>query len=435
MADADSNGPILFVHLFAPRACSRCGVDLPAKKRSGGAQQKYCESCRRSAAADWQKRNREARASQRPALIKHCAACKSPFKVGGVQGKPRTYCEACKPDPRRTFRQQQPKSVRYCLDCRNVLTGHSLAKRCKACQASRKAELASFASKAAWQAGRRRRKLRGPFCCVNCGNEYHTRRPEGEGEKFCSRACAFVDLKQRSAPDWSPIYFKACEICGIQSCHRKNNLRPLCADPQCLRTYESRRVAKYTENKALRINGPKKLLVCGCCNKEFKQRIRNQKMFCSQRCANKAAHRARKAMERASKKARTAERFDPVKVLRRDNWICQCCGAETPEAKRGTHEANAPELDHAIPLSKGGPHTQDNTRCLCRQCNIAKGGRVTKEAVEWLLRRGGGHIPKAARAYTAAAAIGINKAMGWGVYREGGKNPLGASSTAGPAQH
>jgi 5-methylcytosine-specific restriction endonuclease McrA len=35
-----------------------------------------------------------------------------------------------------------------------------------------------------------------------------------------------------------------------------------------------------------------------------------------------------------------------------------------------------PELEHVIPLSKGGTHTKDNVRCSCRACNLNKGANM-----------------------------------------------------------
>jgi 5-methylcytosine-specific restriction endonuclease McrA len=60
-------------------------------------------------------------------------------------------------------------------------------------------------------------------------------------------------------------------------------------------------------------------------------------------------------------------------VFRRDKWQCQSCGCSTPKSLRGTLDDNAPELDHVIPVSKGGGHTLDNLQCLCRLCNQLKG--------------------------------------------------------------
>ena len=89
--------------------------------------------------------------------------------------------------------------------------------------------------------------------------------------------------------------------------------------------------------------------------------------------ANKRASRAvRKARERAS----TAEVFDPVDVLRRDGWRCHLCHCSTPERLRGTMHPRAPELDHIVPLARGGAHTRINTACACRSCNAGKGASL-----------------------------------------------------------
>jgi 5-methylcytosine-specific restriction endonuclease McrA len=86
--------------------------------------------------------------------------------------------------------------------------------------------------------------------------------------------------------------------------------------------------------------------------------------------ASKAATRIlRKARERVAK----VETVNPFKVFERDGWMCRLCGAATPRGKRGTHDDDAPELDHVIPLAKGGDHSYANTQCACRRCNGLKG--------------------------------------------------------------
>ena len=59
-----------------------------------------------------------------------------------------------------------------------------------------------------------------------------------------------------------------------------------------------------------------------------------------------------------------------AKVLARDNHICRACGF-------GGSAAFAPFLDadHIIAESNGGTATAENLQCLCKACNVAKGGR------------------------------------------------------------
>lgn len=85
------------------------------------------------------------------------------------------------------------------------------------------------------------------------------------------------------------------------------------------------------------------------------------------------AKRTAKATRKARMRGVECETFDPIEVLSRDGWRCHICRRSTPQRLRGSMSLRAPELDHIIPLSKGGPHTRANTACACRGCNIAKG--------------------------------------------------------------
>jgi 5-methylcytosine-specific restriction endonuclease McrA len=63
-------------------------------------------------------------------------------------------------------------------------------------------------------------------------------------------------------------------------------------------------------------------------------------------------------------------------VFARDGWLCHICGGRTDKARRGTYHPNAPELDHIVPLAKGGAHSYANTACAHRKCNAAKSDTI-----------------------------------------------------------
>lgn len=121
-------------------------------------------------------------------------------------------------------------------------------------------------------------------------------------------------------------------------------------------------------------------VVCsGFCEAPYQGPIRK---FCSKSCENKLErttprYRAKRARRDALKRnALSAESVDPIAILNRDSWRCYLCGVHTPKELRGTYESNAPEVDHVVPLSKGGLHAESNLRCACRSCNRLKSDKV-----------------------------------------------------------
>lgn len=122
---------------------------------------------------------------------------------------------------------------------------------------------------------------------------------------------------------------------------------------------------------------------CNCCKKEFdfvqlKGRRPKYCKTCSivkNKLANKKFSRINKAMRRAKERCVRADKIDPFDIFDRDKWTCKICGCRTPIKKRGTHDDNAPELDHIVPLSAGGEHKIANVQCTCRKCNQKKGNK------------------------------------------------------------
>lgn len=67
--------------------------------------------------------------------------------------------------------------------------------------------------------------------------------------------------------------------------------------------------------------------------------------------------------------AERVEKIDREYIIARDSGICHLCGKKPPR--------HLIELDHLVPLSKGGNHTADNLRVSCRRCNrVRNDGRL-----------------------------------------------------------
>lgn len=52
---------------------------------------------------------------------------------------------------------------------------------------------------------------------------------------------------------------------------------------------------------------------------------------------------------------------------------CAYCGAEFDPSKK------EPQLDHVVPISKGGSHALSNAVLACRSCNASKGNKIPHE--------------------------------------------------------
>jgi len=66
-------------------------------------------------------------------------------------------------------------------------------------------------------------------------------------------------------------------------------------------------------------------------------------------------------MTNKRKSISTRRRFE---ILKRDNFTCQYCSAKPPKVPL--------EIDHLIPVSKGGTNSSDNLITACFECNRGK---------------------------------------------------------------
>jgi 5-methylcytosine-specific restriction endonuclease McrA len=269
--------------------------------------------------------------------------------------------------------------------------------------------------------------------CQRCAKPYYpTIRQDGSPRKnkygACSPSCAVMSRRGiKNPPKPKPplssykSYYK-CEVCGKEglrsqsSTNKKSGYKPKYCSQKCygkalsekmLRQNVFRLITKYykalvgpiiRKQKSLEIKernkkikdqlAQKKYAPCKVCGNFVGYALLGRpKSFCSKECQRiswkktdkaLATRRRIRAARKAKIKAAKVELFDPIDVLKRDGWKCKSCGIYTPKAKRGTYDNDAPEVDHIIPLSKGGEHSMANTQCLCRKCNLVKSNTIVE---------------------------------------------------------
>lgn len=141
------------------------------------------------------------------------------------------------------------------------------------------------------------------------------------------------------------------------------------------------------------------LLVCAApgCTNDF-VRMRPGHLYCREACKTWVLNRSdrhklsvlsadrggRRGIRLTRKYGGQHSKFKVTDVFDRDGWLCRACSIPTPKELRGEYAHNSPELDHVIPLSRGGDHSFENTQCLCRSCNLLKRNRTMNEFVSWM---------------------------------------------------
>lgn len=168
---------------------------------------------------------------------------------------------------------------------------------------------ARYCSDKCQRAHYRKTKHYGPFTCSHCHAEFYRR--DNRRDTFCGRACNFAHRRLIEA-EVGALYLIA----------------------QSVRRGRSRRKGQVDITRASRIGIMKR-----------NARIRMHRI----------------------------DRIDPIKVFERDRWRCHICQKKTKRELRGSASKLAPELDHVLPIARGGSHTWGNVACSCRGCNRSKG--------------------------------------------------------------
>lgn len=195
-----------------------------------------------------------------------------------------------------------------------------------------------------------------PLICPVCGKE--TMKPAHV--RTCSYTCA-VTLKREHVQDC------ICKLCG-QAFQRKGYPTAGATNMLCPECKERSHRQKM------------QWLKCPVCGKEGWRDTRY--LTCSRRCGNVLQWRPRKKWasqeERVLAKAARRrilmknvdgiiEAINPKVIYERDGGRCGICGKKVA--------SDQISIDHIIPLSLGGQHTENNVRLAHIRCNVQRGNR------------------------------------------------------------
>lgn len=209
-----------------------------------------------------------------------------------------------------------------------------------------------------------------PTCACGCGEPVpvrkanHTENGHVKGEP-CRYVAGHSSRSRRKCVLDGEFACGRCLTVKSVSAFGANKTRPDGLHPTCRACVAVARRAYYLRNKE-RINKTE-----AARQRANPDRTRATNARYLER--NRAAHLERARIHASSRRARLKEVFvedvHPLVVLETDDGVCGICGEDV--------DPFSFEVDHIIPIVKGGEHSYANTQPAHKSCNSRKRDRIT----------------------------------------------------------
>lgn len=231
--------------------------------------------------------------------------------------------------------------------------------------------------------------------CEYCGAQFE---PKRKNNIFCCKRCKDNASKARRGIRPVDEIKKICPECGKEFITVYTR-KVFCSAPCKHRAYDKNRVrheqhehtwAEYTslrkaeaekrreekERERIKHTIERKCAICGSA---FSCLDTMTNKTCSPDCSREYA-KIRHKKDKRIPKDKIIDRDINLKALyKRDGGRCYICGRVcdfndwiNPTAKNRYPGKAYPEIDHVIPVSRGGEHSWANVRLACRKCNEEK---------------------------------------------------------------
>ena len=172
---------------------------------------------------------------------------------------------------------------------------------------------------------------------------------------------------------------KACSKCGVEKplslffrdSSKPSGYRPDCkaccksaVDKERRREYEK----EYWSNPERAEKRKEQIRNCMARNHEKYAERRREYLKTD---AGVAMYRKQTQKRYALRKAAFVEDVNPLELFQEQNGVCYLCLKK--------FEFTEMELDHVMPISKGGKHEKSNCKMACAHCNRSKGPKTLEE--------------------------------------------------------
>lgn len=77
------------------------------------------------------------------------------------------------------------------------------------------------------------------------------------------------------------------------------------------------------------------------------------------------------------------DRMSQAEIIDRFGNVCYLCGDDIDVMLDNHHDPMYLNIDHIVPIARGGQHTWDNVAPTHKQCNESKGAKLVAPPVGW----------------------------------------------------
>ena len=230
--------------------------------------------------------------------------------------------------------------------------------------------------------------------CEFCGTSFTGK---NSNKRYCGKRCKDNASKVRRGikPTLEPTVDRkvVCKGCGVEFT-TSNTRKQYCSKKCCdfhyrhLKAEEQKEQKEQKQKQKLQEKREKEIKkeeekkqhivqrTCEWCGKAFTCYDYQQNKTCSKECQKKRQNRYK---DKRIPKEQRKDRISLKRLYVRDGGRCYICGCQCSFedwklSKNGNRYPGEtyPEIEHVIPIAKGGMNSWDNVRLSCHRCNHIK---------------------------------------------------------------
>ena len=229
-----------------------------------------------------------------------------------------------------------------------------------------------------------------PCWCADCKAAYSRIYRQTSGKKYSA--------KPKPREPRTRTRHITLKVCRCGQVRIGESTKPLCRDcylEEVTKHQWDRRICRRCRKPWT--SKSKRYRICPSCRRQAQQelpnlwraqRVRGQCKDCGNLCekfiCNNCATQKRRMDRRIDKNrrrgAQQADRYRKREIAIRDGWLCHLCGGSVEPSLWGHHRhPESPNIDHIIPISRGGSDTASNVKLAHRVCNLRKHNKLPEE--------------------------------------------------------